>query len=81
MKKTVIGIRREDINPWEKRVPLIPSHVRELMRNHPVEFRLQPSPRRVIADADYAAEGAGIDEHLSDCSILFAIKEIPLSVF
>ncbi|MBN2206591.1 MAG: hypothetical protein JW742_04235 [Candidatus Aminicenantes bacterium] len=81
MKKIAIGIRREDINPWEKRVPLIPSHIRELQRNHPLEFRLQPSTQRILRDADYAAEGARIDEDLSSCSILFAIKEIPLPVF
>jgi len=81
MKNILIGIRREDINPWEKRVPLIPSHIRELMRDHPLEFRLQPSARRVIPDEEYAREGAGIDEHLSSCAILFAIKEIPLHLF
>lgn len=81
MTKTAIGIRREDINPWEKRVPLIPSHVRELQRNHPLEFWLQPSAKRVLSDADYAAEGARISEDLTACGILFAIKEIPLKVF
>lgn len=81
MKKIAIGIRREDINPWEKRVPLIPSHIRELSRDQALEFWLQPSKRRIIADADYAAEGARIEEHLSSCPILFAIKEIPIPVF
>jgi saccharopine dehydrogenase (NAD+, L-lysine-forming) len=81
MKKILIGIRREDINPWEKRVPLIPSHIRELSREHPLEFWLQPSERRVFPDRDYEREGARIEEHLSACPFLFAIKEIPLEVF
>ncbi|MFQ6118209.1 MAG: hypothetical protein ACE5LQ_08070 [Candidatus Bipolaricaulia bacterium] len=28
-----IGIRKEDKNRWERRAPLIPEHVRELIQN------------------------------------------------
>jgi len=79
--KTLIGIRREDINKWERRVPLIPSHVRELMRELPVEIWMQPSALRIFPDDDYRREGARVEEDLSPCSIIFAVKEIPLSFF
>lgn len=79
--KTVLGIRREDKNPWERRVPLIPSHVRELEEKYSIEFRLQPSPRRIFNDKDYILAGADVGEDLSVCPIVFAVKEIPLSFF
>jgi alpha-aminoadipic semialdehyde synthase len=77
---TKIGIRREDINRWEKRVPLIPSHVRELVDRHPLEFRIQPSDIRVFKDADYRLSGIPVEEGLSPCSIVLALKEIPLEL-
>jgi saccharopine dehydrogenase (NAD+, L-lysine forming) len=77
---TIIGIRREDINRWEKRVPLIPSHVRELVDRHPVDFRIQPSEIRVFNDADYRLSGIPVEENLSPCSIVIALKEIPLEL-
>lgn len=75
-----IGIRREDINKWEKRVPLIPSHVRELVDRHPVDIRIQPSGIRVFNDADYRLAGIPVEENLSPCSIVFALKEIPIDL-
>ncbi len=77
---TKIGIRREDINRWEKRVPLIPSHVRELVDKHPVEISIQPSEIRVFNDADYRLAGIPVEEGLSPCAIVLALKEIPLEL-
>jgi hypothetical protein len=34
----VIGIRREDKNCWERRVPLTPKHVRELVRCYSMSY-------------------------------------------
>lgn len=80
MTETVkIGIRREDINRWERRVPLIPSHARELVDNHPLEIRIQPSDIRVFADDDFRMAGIPVEESLSPCSIVLAIKEIPVA--
>jgi saccharopine dehydrogenase (NAD+, L-lysine-forming) len=75
-----IGIRREDINRWEKRVPLIPSHARELTDKYPIEFQVQPSAIRVFNDADYRAAGIAVEEGLSPCPIVLALKEIPLEL-
>jgi saccharopine dehydrogenase (NAD+, L-lysine-forming) len=79
--KIRFGIRREDKNPWERRVPLIPSHAREIIQNFPLELWMQPSSIRVFADQDFIVEGAKIEEDLSSCSVVFAIKEIPLDFF
>jgi alpha-aminoadipic semialdehyde synthase len=77
----MIGIRREDKNIWEKRVPLIPTHVKELIKKHQLKFSLQPSPQRIFKDQDYIASGAAITEDLSDCKIIMAVKEIPPRFF
>jgi alanine dehydrogenase len=79
--KIRIGIRREDKNPWEKRVPLIPAHVKEIIRKFPLDVWLQPSEIRVFSDRDYRDVGAQIREDLSSCSVVFAVKEIPLDFF
>ncbi len=73
-----IGIRREDINKWERRAPLIPSHIRELVRDHGLEVYVQPSAIRVFPDADYALEGAKVQEDICPSRTVFAIKEIPI---
>jgi alpha-aminoadipic semialdehyde synthase len=73
-----IGIRREDINKWERRVPLIPTHVRELIRGHSLEIYVQPSDIRVFPDGDYLMEGVRVQEDISPCPFIFAIKEIPI---
>jgi len=77
---TKFGIRREDINKWEKRVPLIPSHARELSDKYPVEFRIQPSEIRIFNDADYRLAGIPVEETLSPCPIILALKEIPMDL-
>jgi len=74
------GIRREDINKWEKRVPLIPSHARELADRYPVEFRIQPSKIRIFTDEDYRLAGIPVEEGLSPCPIILALKEIPIDL-
>jgi len=74
-----IGIRREDKNPWERRAPLVPTHVRELIRQQNLSIYLQPSEIRVFSDREYVLEGTGLSEDLSECKVILAIKEVPIS--
>jgi len=76
-EKKYIGIRREDKNKWEKRVPLIPSHLSELSRDG-VRFLVQPSTIRVFRDEEYQRAGAQVSEDMSDCDVILAVKEVPL---
>lgn len=75
-----IGIRREDKNRWERRVPLAPGDVAALRAAHDLAFVVQPSPIRVFADREYAAAGATVAEDLSGAGIVVAVKEIPLEL-
>lgn len=77
MPRPTIGIRREDKHEWEARAPLVPEAVRELVARHSVDVVLQPSPVRVFPEDAYREAGARIDEDLSDCRVVFAVKEIP----
>ena len=72
-----LGIRREDKNRWEKRVPLTPSHVRALVQDG-FDVRVQPSGLRAFADDAYAAAGARLVDDLSSCPIVMGVKEIPV---
>ncbi|MBN1280993.1 MAG: hypothetical protein JXA00_05025 [Candidatus Thermoplasmatota archaeon] len=78
---STLGIRREDKNRWERRVPLTPQHVLELHRNHGIDTIIQPSQIRVFPDTDYHSAGARVQESLTPSSVVFAVKEIPLPVF
>jgi len=77
--KNSIGIRREDISRYERRVPLIPAHVRELIREYDLTFYVQPSPIRVFPDSEYLAAGAFVQEDICPSQIVLAIKEIPIN--
>ncbi|RKZ18896.1 hypothetical protein DRQ50_03170, partial [bacterium] len=74
-----VGIRREDKNEWERRVPLVPADVVTLAADHDLEFLVQPSPIRVFKDDEYAAAGATVTEDLSPAKVVLAVKEIPLT--
>lgn len=74
----IIGIRREDKNRWERRVPLVPADLAELHRRLGLEFIVQPSPIRVFADGEFQAAGATVAEDLAAADILLAVKEIPI---
>ena len=76
-----IGVRREDRSRWERRVPVTPAIARYLHDEHGIEVVVQPSPIRVFHESEFEAHGAKVQEDLSECPIVFAVKEIPASFF
>ncbi len=76
MNKT-IGIRREDKNEWEKRVPLTPEDMTALIKESNLDFLVQPSAIRAFPDEVYRESGARVTEDLSAADIILAVKEIP----
>ncbi|MCK4995600.1 MAG: hypothetical protein KAR55_01825 [Thermoplasmatales archaeon] len=76
-----LGIRREDKNKWERRVPVTPEHVKELKEKHDVETIIQPSQIRVFTDEEYESRGANVNEDLSSSPVVLAVKEIPIDFF
>ncbi|PID79306.1 hypothetical protein CSA17_02830 [bacterium DOLJORAL78_65_58] len=76
----IIGIRREDKNEWERRVPLVPADLADLKTKGDFQFIIQPSNIRVFGDDEYAAAGVTVQEDISSADIVFAVKEIPISL-
>jgi alpha-aminoadipic semialdehyde synthase len=76
-----IGVRREDKSMWERRVPVVPEHARQLQEEHGVEVWVQPSDVRVFRDEDFARVGVRVEDDLSSCPVVFAVKEIPAHFF
>ena len=76
-----VGIRREDMYQWERRVPLIPQDARELAQDHAIEIVVQPSQKRVFRDEEYRDAGIAVSDDLSSCSVIVGIKEIPTATF
>jgi hypothetical protein len=75
-----IGIRREDKNRWERRTPLTPEHVAELVQEDGFSVAAQPSPLRIFPDEEYRAAGATVQEDLSPCRLVLGVKEVPLKL-
>ena len=76
-----IGIRREDKCEWERRVPITPEVVADLKSRYDIDTCIQPSSIRIISNNEFKNHGASIQEDLSACDAVFAVKEIPIEQF
>lgn len=79
--RKLLGIRREDKNEWERRVPLTPDDVRKLSDKHGITFYIQPSAIRVFPDEAFREAGAVVQDDLSSCSVVIGVKEMPSDFF
>ncbi|MGE0087379.1 MAG: bifunctional lysine ketoglutarate reductase /saccharopine dehydrogenase family protein [Desulfococcaceae bacterium] len=75
-----IGIRKEDKSVWERRVPFVPSDIKDL-REKGIDMVMQSAPHRAFTDAEFAAEGIPVQNDLKDCDMIIGIKEIPPALF
>lgn len=72
-----MAIRRETQSVWERRAPLAPQHVKKLVKKG-VKVLVQPSNRRAYPMAAYANAGARIQEDISEASVIFGVKQVPV---
>ncbi len=72
-----IGIRREDKNEWERRVPLIPADVAKLHTAQGLRFLIQSSAIRIYRDEDYRNAGVEVSDDLGPAQMILAVKEVP----
>lgn len=71
-----IGIVREGKTPQDNRTPFSPKQCKEIQEQNPeVKFIIQPSPIRCFADIEYREQGLLLQEDLSECEIIFGVKE------
>jgi len=73
------GIVRERKNPPDRRVVFSPDALAQLQTNYPKsEWVVESSPIRIFSDDEYRAKGIEVVDNLSDCDVLFGVKEIPI---
>ena len=77
VQKKVIAIRREDQSVWERRAPLAPNHVRQLVQKDQFKVIVQPSNRRAFQIPEYVQAGAEVKEDLSEASLILGVKQVP----
>jgi len=77
MKKCV-GIRNEDKYLLERRVPLVPADIQEIVNNNEINFCVETSSKRIFKDDEFAKAGAKITDNLDDCDVIIGVKEIPI---
>ena len=71
-----IGLIKETKIPVDNRVALSPSQIAELQHSHPEHiFVVQSSDIRSFTDAEYQNAGVTVVDDVSDCDLLFGIKE------
>jgi len=74
---SVIGIRKEDKDIAERRAPLNPAQVKQLIDKHDLVVRVEPAENRIYTRQEYESAGAVVNDKLDDCNIILGVKEIP----
>lgn len=73
-----LGLIREGKSPADNRVALTPAQCKWIHKNSAeVKVIVQSSPDRCFSDREYRIAGAEVKEDISECDILFGIKEVP----
>ena len=75
-----IGLIREGKIPADTRVAFTPKQCKWIQENKNIRIIVQESPGRCYKDSEYIASGIEVKEDLSECSVLFGIKEIPVNM-
>ncbi len=75
-----IGIRYEDKYVMERRVALVPDHVKELIEKG-IDFEVVNSEKRVFKDEEFAASGAKLVDEITDAEVILGVKEMPIDFF
>jgi alpha-aminoadipic semialdehyde synthase len=77
-----VGIRAETMHRFERRVPIIPDHMKELGKSHGIQFVVQRSPIRIFKADEFREAGAEIVTELGDNTpVVFGVKQMPTDFF
>ena len=72
----ILGIRNEDKSKWEKRVPLVPEHIKRLIEEG-YRVIVEPSSHRYLNDNEFEKAGAILSDDINQADIIIGVKEIP----
>ena len=73
------GILKERKNPPDRRVVFSPNELSRLKQEYQnVSIKVEHSDIRIFDDAQYKNLGIEVTDDLSDCDVLFGVKEVPV---
>lgn len=75
-----IGLIREGKIPADNRVALTPSQCKWIQQNKNISIAVQSSEIRCYSDSEYKDVGIEVKEDVSECDVLFGIKEVPINM-
>ena len=73
------GIIKERKNPPDRRVVFSPERLNEFKEKFPSSsIKVESSDIRVFSDAAYKNVGLEVTDNVSDCDVLYGVKEVPI---
>jgi alpha-aminoadipic semialdehyde synthase len=72
-----IAVLRECKNKWERRCSITPNEVVQIVALG-IKVLVQPSTNRCYSEDEFAEAGAIIQEDVSEASVIFGVKEVPM---
>lgn len=73
------GIIKERKNPPDRRVVFSPSELAKLKQlYHEATIEVESSNIRIFPDIEYKTMGITVTDDVSDCDVLFGVKEVPV---
>ena len=73
------GIIKERKTPPDRRVVFTPDELVRLQAEHPeAEIKVETSDIRIFPDSEYADAGIEVGSDMTDCDVLFGVKEVPV---
>ena len=73
------GIIKERKNPPDRRVVFSPKKLQQFQQKYPTAaIVVESSAIRVFSDEQYKNVGIDVVENVSDCDVLFGVKEVPI---
>ncbi|WP_348823212.1 NAD(P)-dependent oxidoreductase [Flavobacterium aestuarii] len=73
------GIIKERKNPPDRRVVFSPNELTRIKQLYPdCTVKVESSDIRIFSDLDYQSMGIEVTNDVSDCDVLFGVKEVPV---
>lgn len=80
--KLKVGVLKETKNPPDRRVAITPNTALYLKKQFPeIQIVIQSSNIRAFSDDEYQKIGIPVVNDISDCDILFGVKEVSIPTF
>lgn len=76
--RDALGILKETKNRFERRVPLVPEQLKELLAEG-IEVRVERSPNRAFEDHEFESIGCVMVDDATDCRFIMGVKEVKTS--